>query len=682
MKSDNSSVTLSRLCYGVTIFLGAFLMFQIQPLVGKVVTAQFGGVAAIWCVCLMFFQVALLAGYLLTYAITRLPVKQQCVIYCVLLILSLLTLNVPAAGAWSTDAGAHPVESLLALLTVHLAAPCTLLATISGLMQSFYENQKLGDPYPLYGLSNVGSMAALLLYPVVVEPLLGVDRALSYWNAGYVVLGCTAVLSTYLMFRNANTPAHAVDGLEDESKPAGADYAWWVGLSALATVILIVYTTYITQDIAPVPFLWILPLCVYLLAFIICFGSKNAYWRSFYLYVGPVFWLLDWFSRSVKVLNVLCVLTMIFCFCMVCCGEIVRRKPSPRHLAAFYLAIAFGGVLGGVAINLLAPVALDFYAEKYAIPFAMLALCYYSNAKDGVRLLPDKRLNTLYVCVLTYSIMLLDGYLVYSLTNNVIARLRNFYGCISVIEVSDSNVLANGTIVHGQQFIDPKRRHEPTQYFSHGTGLHYVDEVLRSNSPAKPMHYAVVGLGAGTIAAYGQPGDTLRYYEIDPKVEKVARKYFTFLSESPAAVDVVIGDGRKALEADKNASYDLLVIDAFNGDAVPIHLLTKEALSLYMQRVKPDGVCLLHISNRYLDLAPPIANIAHVLGFVATSLDTDKSRYVAITRAPFKRLTDDSTKYVRLRINPAHEQEDIGVWTDDYSNMFASLVSSLRHGFH
>lgn len=682
MQSDNSSITLSRLCYGVTIFLGAFLMFQIQPLVGKVVTAQFGGVAAIWCVCLMFFQVALLTGYLLTYAITKLPVKTQCVSYCLLMVASVLSLNVPPASAWAANAGMHPVQSLLALLTVHLAVPCTLLATISGLMQSFYEQQKLGDPYPLYGLSNIGSMAALLLYPLVVEPLFGVDKALSYWNSGYVMLACSAVLSTYLMFRNTSAPANTSDGLEDERQPAPIDYVWWVGLSALATVILIVYTTYLTQDIAPVPFLWILPLCVYLLAFIICFGNKDSYHRSFYLYVGPVFWLLDWFSRSNKFLNVLCVLSMIFCFCMVCCGEIVRRKPSPRHLAAFYLAIAFGGVLGGVSINLLAPMVLDFYAEKYALPFVMLGLCYYANARDGVRLLPNKRMNTLYVCALTYSVMLLDGYLVYSLTNNVIARLRNFYGCISVIELTDSKVLANGTIVHGQQFYGESRRREPTQYFAYGTGLSYVDEMLRLNTPGQPMRYAIVGLGAGTIAAYGQRGDTIRYYEIDPKVEQVARRYFTFLSDSRAAVDVVIGDGRKALEAEKNGKYDLLVIDAFNGDAVPVHLLTREAVSLYMEHVKPDGVCLLHISNRYLDLAPPIANIAKSLGLVATSLDTDKSRYVAVTRQPLKRLPVDASRYVRLRIEPCAEQQDVGLWTDDYSNMFAALVSSLRHGFH
>lgn len=226
MKSDNSSVTLSRLCYGVTIFLGAFLMFQIQPLVGKVVTAQFGGVAAIWCVCLMFFQVALLAGYLLTFAITKLPVKLQCFVYCLLMAASVVSLNVPPASAWSATAGMHPVENLLTLLTVHLALPCTLLATISGLMQSFYENQKLGDPYPLYGLSNVGSMAALLLYPVVVEPLLGVDRALSFWNVGYITLVGAAIVSTVLMFRNAGARVDTSEQLDAVTAPDSADYAW------------------------------------------------------------------------------------------------------------------------------------------------------------------------------------------------------------------------------------------------------------------------------------------------------------------------------------------------------------------------------------------------------------------------------------------------------------------------
>jgi hypothetical protein len=676
MKSEDSNVSMARFSYGLTIFLGAFLMFQIQPLVGKVVTAQFGGVAAIWCVCLMFFQIALLMGYLLTFVITKLPVKQQCLVYCLLMAASVVLLNVPPSSGWSASAGMHPIENLLVLLTVHLAVPCTLLSTVSGLMQSWYTTQKLGDPYPLYGLSNIGSMAALLLYPIAVEPLLGVNRALSTWNSGYILLACLASISAYLMFSKS---AHVsrFHQASDELQPTAAAYGWWIALSALATIILIVYTTYITQDIAPVPFLWILPLCVYLLAFIVCFGKTSAYHRTFYLYVGPIFWLLDPFARKLQLLNVLCILAMIFCFTMVCCGEIMRRKPSPHYLPAFYLAIAFGGVLGGIAINLLAPMMLDFYAEKFVVILIMLGLCIYAYAVDDVRLIPNRVLNMAYVCVLGYSILLLDGYLVYSLSHNVIARLRNFYGCISVVKDGDETVLANGTIVHGSQYLDPKRRTEPTKYFSRDTAISYIDTMLRRDSPRQPMHYAVVGLGAGTIAAYGQSGDWLRFFEIDPKVEFVARKYFSFLGDSPAKVDVVIADGRKALESESSA-YDLLVIDAFNGDAVPIHLLTQEAISLYMQHVKPGGVCLLHISNRYLNLAPAIANVAHSLGFVATSLNNDHSRYIAISRAPLKRLQETAAQFVRLTINPTEEQKEIGVWTDDYSNLFASLLSNLR----
>ncbi len=678
MKSEQSNVALARFSYGVTIFLGAFLMFQIQPLVGKVVTAQFGGVAAIWCVCIMFFQIALLFGYLLTFVITKLPIKQQCLVYCLLMAASVALLNVPPASGWTASAGMHPIENLLLLLTLHLALPCTLLSTVSGLMQSWYTSLKLGDPYPLYGISNIGSMTALLLYPIAVEPWLGVNRALFVWNTGYILLACLAVLSAVFMFRRA--PSREVVGeAADSPHPTPSSYAWWIGLSALATIILIVYTTYITQDIAPVPFLWILPLCVYLLAFIVCFGKNNSYCRSFYLYVGPVFWLLDPFARKVQLLNVLCVLAMIFCFSMVCCGEIVRRKPPPRFLPSFYLAIAFGGVLGGLAVNIVAPMVLDFYAEKFAVIFVMLGLCIYALVIDDVKLMANKVLNMAYLCVMVYAIVLLDGYLVYSLSNNVIARLRNFYGCISVVKVEDGIVLANGTIVHGSQYADPKRRREPTQYFSKDTAISYVDQLLRRDSPGRPMHYAVVGLGAGTIAAYGQTGDQMRFFEIDPKVELVARKYFSFLSDSQASVQVVIADGRKALEAEKTPGYDLLVIDAFNGDAVPIHLLTQEAISLYMHSVKPDGVCLLHISNRYLNLAPAIANVAHSLGLVATSLNTDHSRYVAISRTPLQLLSDTGSQFVRLTINSTAEQKDIGVWTDDYSNLFASLVSNLRH---
>lgn len=492
------------------------------------------------------------------------------------------------------------------------------------------------------------------------------------WNGGYVLLACLALLSAALMFQNA--VAAAVRDQTPAEPPAATAYLWWIGLSALATIILLTYTTFITQDIAPVPFLWILPLCVYLLTFIICFARDTAYNRTFYLYMSPVVWLLAAFSNKYPIFNVVTVLCVIFCFCMVCCGEIIRRKPSPEYLPSFYLAIAFGGVVGGLMINILAPMVFDFYGEKYVVIVIMLALLLHAAHRDHMQFIPNRWMNMAYIAITIYACLLLDGYLVYSLSHNVIARMRNFYGCLSVVRVDDGVVLANGTIVHGSQYSDPKRRLEPTQYFAKGTAIGYLDQMLRRDSGGKPQHYGIVGLGAGTIAAYGQSGDRIRFYEIDPKVEIVARNYFTFVADSPALVDVVIADGRKTLESEEPQQYDMLVIDAFNGDAVPIHLLTLEAMRLYMSHVKPNGVCLLHISNRYLNLAPAIANIAHSLKLHATSLNTDTSRYVAVSRFALQPLKLLDAQFARLTVSPAKESPQIGLWTDDYSNLFEALL--------
>lgn len=732
MPNDARASHLSRCVYGLTIFVGSYLLFQIQPLVGKIVTARFGGAAGIWCVCMLFFQLALLGGYTLTYLLSKLPVRWQCLAYAVLMIGSVVVLNVPPAAGWIPEPNADPVRNLLVLLSIHLAVPCILMSTVSGMIQNWFAIARLGNPYPLYSLSNIGSMGALLAYPFIVEPRLTVSHTVSLWTAGYGLLAFLTCLSSLLMLRllpqettpeeqlqahaeavgvissraesaadssdASHTPVQASMPVSDFGEasaiahssmserpsslslapPGTGDFAWWIGLSALSSTILLTYTTFITQDIAPVPLLWILPLCLYLLTFILCFGDKNLYSRTLFLYGGPMLWFVEPFLHEKLLLELACVLLTIFFFCMSCNGEIVRRKPDPVHLPAFYLAIAIGGALGGIFVNLLAPQIFSFYLERSLIVVCMVGLCLYVSLKEGAVLLGHRWVDNAYLVVITYACVFLSGYKCYSTITTSVDRARNLYGCISVAQgPDDSMLLASGTIVHGSQYMTKGKRREPTQYFTRDSAVGFIDYWYRKQHPGIGIKYGVVGLGAGTIAAYGEKGDSTTFYELDPKVLRFANKYFTFLSDSPANVNVLLGDARITMEKQSPQDYDILVIDAFNGDAIPIHLLTRESVELYMRLLKPDGMLLMHVSNRYLDLTPELGNIAQALNLKAYSIRNDHAKYVVMNRDPAfnpQIAPEMASFFARVVIEPCPTQASAGVWTDDYSNLASVLL--------
>lgn len=708
---------------------------------GKIVTAQFGGSAAIWCVCLLFFQSALFLGYLMTYALTRLPVAAQACAYCIMWGISLAFLNLPPPQNWYLNVHDEPVLSLLALLSLYLALPCLLLSSVSGLLQAWYAEDQLGDPYPLYSLSNVGSMSALLLYPLVIERFMGVSQSLALWKTGYMVVAALALASSLLIlsrfiksirateeFRvpasegsgvpaGQNSASHTVhnkdsaannesdanniqqadevEASQQGTRPATSQepqpqkplpptwraFVAWFGLSALGCMVLLVYTTYITQDLAPVPLLWVVPLALYLLTFIICFADGANHNQRIYLYAGPTLWLLEPFLHDFVLLDLLCVLAMLFSFCMVAMGELYRRKPSPRFLPTFYLAIAGGGVLGGMFINLAAPMLFDHYAERYIVVFAILIICFHKAfAENHVK----TSLSLFYLVMFLLACALMHLYQAIALSQNVVARLRNFYGCLLVIQVEDEMRLVSGTIIHGSQYQEPSLKMVPTRYYQRSGTMGYMDKLVRSMHGNSPVKYGVIGLGVGGIAAYGKKNDRIVFYEIDPKVKTVADKYFTFLSSTPATVDVVIGDGRKALEKEPTQRFDMLVVDAFNGDAIPSHLLTQEAIKLYFRHLKTDGVLLVHLSNRYADLEPVVANLAVVMKLQAVTFNTNHGKYVAVckSRLPLVPVPPPSKKgpnIPEITIQPARVDASVGIWTDDYSNLFAAILSNLTH---
>lgn len=673
--------------FSAAVFVGAYTLFQIQPLVGKIVTAQFGGASAIWCVCLLFFQTALLGGYTLTYLLNRAPLRVQCIFFGIAAVASTVFLNLPSATSWTADAS-NPVYALFKLLAMHLGVACILMSATSGLIQSWYAHTFHADPYHLYSVSNIGSMSALLLYPIAIEPSFGVNSSVQIWRVIYGVLAALIVICATITGTRTGSAEASSQSRKDKSKDTSADvqpkptlssFFKWVFLSALGSCVLLTYTVYLTQDVAPVPLLWILPLCIYLLTFIICFGKKGPPDATRYLYMAPLLWFIDPWVHNLLPIDVLCVLAFIFCACMSLHSEIVRTKPAATYLPTFYLAIAFGGVLGSLFINLAAPMLFNFYAEREIIVFCLLALCYHQAAKNNIQLFDNKWLNSILIMLLMTVCALKTGLMMINLNSDVIARKRNFYGCLSVSRSIDAIDLTNGGIVHGTQFTDPARRREPTRYYRKASGLALIEPYVRSKLDGASEKIGVIGLGTGTIAAYGKAGDDITFYELDKDVEEVARKYFTFLSDSPAHINVIIGDARKKLEEQQPNQYDLFVVDAFNGDAVPVHLFTKEAIQLYFKHIKQDGVLLIHASNKYVNFEPVLANIAKNLNLNSVTIDSGFTRYIAVTNKPLPSELLVEQTGIERKVRTSTQDPSMGVWTDDYNNLAAAVVSNIRH---
>lgn len=675
--------------FSLTILLGAYLMFQIQPLIGKIVTPRFGGTASVWCLCVLFFQLALLGGYTLTYFLSKLPLQMQGVAYISLMLVSLLFTNIPIGPEWTPDNPEAPITSLLTLLLIYLAVPCILLSTVSGLMQNWYNLAGFGDPYHLYSISNVGSLGALLLYPVVIEPNLTVGFSVQLWTQAYWLLVLVACVSAGMMLGRirknqalgVKTPEGGASGdasSESAAPPAKTAYAWWVGLSTMSSILLLSFTNFLTQDIAPIPMLWVLPLGLYLLTFILCFSEKAFYPRKLYVNLAPFLMVVTPLLGKLQLplpYLLLWSLFILFCLCMVCHGEIYHRKPSPRHLPVFYLMVALGGALGGIFVNIFAPLIFDFYAERQMAMLLMAVICLYITVRDDLELVPISWVQAGYSLIVLFFMGILAFLPI--IRNTDLYRERNFYGTLKVMDSKDTIQVAHGLIIHGSQYKDPEWKSTPTTYYTRDSAIGLTDTLLRTLRRNHPLNIGVIGLGAGTIATYGRPGDRMTFYEIDSKVQRIAEKYFSFLKDSPAKPVVVIGDARTSLEHEAPRQYDMLVVDAFNGDAIPVHLVTDEALKLYIRHIQPDGVILFHISNRFLNLAPVIGNLAKKEGLQAAVVATGDTRYVALTKDPALMTAILQLKPLEpkkpVKVLPETGNPSLGVWTDDYSNLFSVL---------
>jgi len=667
--------------YAATIFLSAFLLFQVQPLIAKIILPWFGGTAGVWTICMLFFQLLLLAGYIYSHAYVRTRAPRRRHLHIALLALAAATLPLAANAAWKPSGGENPTLLILGLLATTVGLPYFMLSTTGPLVQAWYARSHRGaTPYRLFALSNLGSMLALVSYPLLVEPLMALGWQTALWSAGFVLFALTCAL---LSWRSSGAEAE-LSGVESAEKPGPALQALWASLAACASALLLAFTSHMTLNIAAIPFLWVLPLALYLLSFVLCFEAAGWYRRWLFLPllgagIAAVCVTLSRSNPSVWSLIPLYSATL-FAACMVCHGELARSKPHPRYLTGFYLMLALGGALGGVLVGLVAPAVFE---DIYELPIAMLALCVLVSAallRDRSSLLHGRWGSAarvvLLVLIVALGVVLVRIYGVESADARVTSR--NFYGVLNVRDSGEGpeamRVLSHGTIIHGKQFLDPGRRHWPTSYYgmTSGIGLALIDKQAQGH-----LRVGVVGLGAGTLAAYGRHGDVFRFYDINPTVVELARSEFSFLADSPALIEVALGDARLSLEREPAQHFDILALDAFSSDSIPVHLLTAEAFAIYLHHLKPQGILAVHISNRYLDLVPVVQQAARHLSLELRRVENDDDDDAGVYRSEWILLSLSPRAFEaslwKDAEGPTEEVRPIRLWTDDYSDLYRIL---------
>ncbi len=796
-----SSPTLSRfvpgLILGALSLLSAFLLFQVQPIISKFILPWFGGSPGVWTTCMLFFQIVLFAGYAYAHALTLLPRRWQGILHGLLLGAAIALLPIAPSEAWKPTGTEDPALRILLLLAVSVGLPYFVLSSTSPLVQVWFTRASGGgSPWRLYALSNIGSLAALLSYPLFFEVRWDVLEQTTLWAVGFgafVLLSLSGVwMDRHHAIAAESKPAETIDTAADH--PGWLRRILWVLLPALASCVLLSATNHVCQDVAVVPFLWVAPLSLYLLTFIICFEHERWYARVSVLWALPALLLLfvtctedrlqkqpfwsafentlhqqvePWlekltgmefnFSSIDLTPNYIWELGWafgaMFFACMLCHGELTRLKPAPRRLTEFYLLMSAGGALGGLFVSLGAPHFFTTFAEWPISLIAVFALAGivllrsvwqvktkiwewllmillaavvifkgWALFKLGVvsqtmleEKLPMNAVVPMWVlwtvigiiaaCILLlmfrsirfgrFRIALISMLLLgVSFTVGILLmcdlgfkreqkleRVRNFYGMLSVTEDYDSGLdmkyrqLSNGGIVHGMQNLGAALREEPTTYYGHHTGIGKALDSLKDRTDAR---VGVVGMGAGTVSCYAKSGHTFRFYDINPEVERIAKKHFTYLADGTARgakIEVRISDARLALERESPQNFDVLLLDAFSGDSVPVHLLTREAFAIYQRHMKPDGIIAVHVTNSYLVLAPVIEKIAADAGFKTTRIateaegDHDSTDYVLLTQNEvFLKATPTS-----LLGNEIELKHEVRLWTDRYHNLLQIL---------
>ena len=713
--------------FALTITLSAFLLFQVQPLIGKYILPWFGGGPAVWTTCLLFFQVVLLAGYTWSHLVTgRFSARAQAWLQVGLLLGAACFLPIgPSPETWKPAAFDAPAGRILLLLLATVGLPAFALPTTAPLIQRWFTRAFQGrSPYRLYALSNAGSLLALLSYPVIVEPLLPLERQTRIWSLLFVAFALATLWCALRARLGAAGPAapqtgespalsvrEAIDALADADggsnvprRLAGVfTVTLWILLAAAGSAMLLATTNQLCQEVAAAPFLWILPLSIYLITFIICFDKERWFsrWWSAPLLLAAVPFVCAVFKQGVDVPlveQIAAYSAVLFACCFNCHGELVRAKPHPRQLTLFYLCIAFGGALGGAFTAIAAPY---FFVGFWEFHIALVACCLLT-ALCWLRDRPWERvlkgalgLGATFAIALALGagITFLGGFLqtmAAETDENAIRRVRNFYGILKVTEKEDlvglKRTLTNGQICHGFQYMDEDKRRWTTSYYGpqSGFGLAMTHHPRRGSPEPLPrdLRLGVVGLGTGSTAAYGREGDYIRFYDINADVKMLAENYFSYLLDCPAPVDVILGDARISLESElargEAQEFDVLAIDAFTSDSIPIHLLTRECAEIYWRHLKPDGLLLLHISNRFLDLEPVALGLKESLGCQAVLVSSSDDDEFGIYSASWVILTNNDeflaipevvdriSEWPEIRGKPCEPLQ----WTDSFASLW------------
>lgn len=624
------------------IAVSSLLLFLIEPMLAKAILPTFGGSAGVWVTAMLFFQTMLLAGYFYAWLITRVANRRvQGRIHIALLLTSFAMLPVRPHLELT---GQSPILSILGVLLASVGLPYFVLSSTSPLLQSWYAGTL---PYRLFALSNAASVLGLLAYPFVIEPQLAGRAQLRGWSIAYVV-------AVFAIGATALTPAKAgdtADGGATTRRPL-----LWTALAACGSALWLAVANHLSQEVAPVPFLWVVPLSLYLLSFILCFEGRNWYWPGLFRWLLPVAWVAAGYrvARPGGIVTEIATFSAaLFVWCMFCHGELARTKPRNRSdLTFFYLMLALGGALGAVFVAVVAPNAFRTYLELPIgiIASVLLALPMLYGVVSKARLI---RLCVVTVAAFAIAVRFQAG-------AGEIVQMRNFYGAL---QVSDSGTgedafraLYNGRTLHGVEFLAPSRNRLPTTYYGPNSG---AGQLLKADGA--PRRVGIVGLGAGTLAAYGRSRDFYRFYEINPAVVEIAQQRFHFLDTSPAHIDLVTGDGRLALGKEAAEDFDVIVLDAFSDDSIPVHLLTEQAFATYFRVLRPNGVIAIHLTNRYLDLNPVVESLAAVFGkrVMRVHNEADVSQQI---------LAADWAVVYRASNVSGHPTRR--PWTDDYSNLF------------
>ncbi len=674
--------------FAATVFTSAFLLFLVQPIIAKQILPWFGGNASVWTVCLVFFQLVLLGGYAYADALVRrCAPRTQAIVHTGLLAASLAFLPILASENWKPAPDTEPTARILLLLAMTIGLPYFLLSTTGPLVQAWFARRfPTGTVYRLFALSNLASLAALIAYPPLIEPATSLQTQSYAWSALYILF---AVLCACSAWAATGKSVSFSQDLKPESEektqtPKPSDYALWLALSALGSLMLLAVTSHITQNVASVPFVWIVPLVLYLLSFILVFDVGGARAKSgwyartwglpalFALMLG-----MSWFLyENLGVMDVRYSIALysagLFAACMFCHGELAAMRPAPRYLTRFYLMISIGGAAGGLFVGLVAPRIFTIFVE---LPIALLAcgalaaLLTWRSARNKIQFLAPVAALAVTATVAWHGYKYVEY-----IHGNAIVMTRNFYGTLRVKEYErggdehTTRALVHGVINHGWQYTDPALRTQPISYFGPASGiaraLEYYDQ--------GPRRVGVIGLGVGVFMAWGRQGDSFRIYELDPDVVTIAREKFWYLSDSKAKIEVITGDGRLNMERDAPQAFNLISVDAFSSGSIPIHLLTREALQAYRRHLAPGGVVVYNVTNRFVNLAPVLKLVAEAEGMKALLINDSPSEE-KYSGTAYVLVTDNAKLLADKRFEDADDIVPIAgltAWTDGFNNLF------------